>query len=227
MRRIVSLLFLVLWLGSCSSPHIPFRPNAVSPPRIDVKRSMLVAGDWLRTLPAGQWRQTVLFEWHGRKLPMVGLLYLDRANRRVRLLALNDMGMKLFWAQFDHDLWTLHVFHPNLERYTGLSDLLKDALKNLLLVPSFSSEDRMTLQKDGYLLHSSLKNNHIWYRLTGSPPLLTAYGSAVDDWRVDFYQIEQVQGYRWPRGMILRNDRWGYRLIVRNEEFVIDAGATH
>jgi len=218
-RRFFVLLFLLL--SGCSSAPLPFAPHPVVPVRAGVDRAGLLAGDWRAGLPAGRWRQSALFEWHGRRLPMNGLLQFDRQGHSLQLLALNDLGLKLFLLRLDRTTQQLQLFQPALKGYAGLEDLLATALRRLLLQGPIPATARLQRQADGYLLQQSDEGRRAWFRFSGEPPLLTAYGEG-NDWQVDFYQLQDHQGRLWPEGMVLQDHRRGYRLLVRNEEFMAD-----
>ncbi|PNU20640.1 hypothetical protein C2E25_06235 [Geothermobacter hydrogeniphilus] len=220
MRRVFGLLAMLLVLGGCGMAPIPFAPN----PKVAVERGMrrerLLVGDWRQALPAGRWRQSALFEWHGRKLPMVGLLQLDQRRQSLKLLALDDLGTKLFLLQLGPAGEELQVYQPALQGFAGFEDLLVSALRRLYPGGTIAANTRMELGEDAWLLRAPEGAVTAWFRFSGPQPLLTSWGG--EGWQVDCYQLRRHRGQIWPEGMVLNDRKRGYRLLLRNEEFTAD-----
>ena len=210
-RRLV-ILCLVLLLGGCAS--IPFEQPLLAPTRA-LTAAELLAADW-RTVPGG-WRirQSGLFELRGVRLPMEGFLELDNDGRRVRLVALEGLGLKLFDLTVTVDGVEVHHLLPDLAKDPRLAEAVAASVRRIFLAPRPDAGDRLEIRKRDYRL-TRPGGERVEFLFGGEPPLLleTRVRGAAGDWRVGYYQYREAAGVPIPEGILLQDRRAGYRLTL-------------
>ncbi|GAB4554806.1 MAG: hypothetical protein Tsb0017_07330 [Geothermobacteraceae bacterium] len=160
-----------------------------------------------------------MFIWRNHTLPMVGILRWQPQTNTLQLLALDQLGTKLFLYQIDHSGDELRVFQPALENFAGLKELLGSLLHRLFTTGPIPMEFRGEQRQDNWLI-SSTEGESTWFQFRASDLMLTAWGEK--DWRVDCYELKNHNGLIWPAKMVLTDKKHRSRLILRNEELTID-----
>ncbi|MDY0268433.1 hypothetical protein [Trichloromonas sp.] len=205
-------LCLVLLLGGCAS--VPFEKPRLVPTRI-LTAAELLAADW-RAAP-GLWRirQSGLFELRGRRLPMEGFLELDNDGRRVRLVALEGLGLKLFDLTVNVDGVEVHHLLPDLAKEPRLAESVAASVRRIFLAPRPDAGDRLEIRKRDYRL-TRPGDDGIEFLFGGEPPLLleTRVRGEAGDWRVGYYEYREAAGVSIPAGILLQDRRAGYRLTL-------------
>lgn len=205
-------LGLVLLLGGCAS--IPFEKPLLSPTRV-LTAAELAAADWRAV--AGGWRirQSGLFELRGLRLPMEGFLELDNDGRRVRLVALEGLGLKLFDLTVTVDGVQVHHLLPDLAKDARLAEAVAASVRRIFLAPRPDAGDRLEIRKRDYRL-TRPGGERVEFLFGGEPPLLlgTRVRGAGGDWRVGYYQYREAAGVPIPEGILLQDRRAGYRLTL-------------
>ncbi|MDX9710781.1 MAG: hypothetical protein RBT64_14650, partial [Trichloromonas sp.] len=138
LRQGIVGLCLALLLGGCAT--VPFDGPRLAPTRI-LTTTELLAADW-RAAP-GRWRirQLGLFELRGLRLPMEGFLELDNDERRVRLVALEGLGLKLFDLTVTVDGVEVHHLLPDLAKDPRLAEAIATSVRRIFLAPRPGSGD--------------------------------------------------------------------------------------
>lgn len=212
MHRRLVILCLALLLGGCAS--IPFEKPLLSPTRA-LTMAELAAADW-RAAP-GVWRirQSGLFELRGRRLPMEGFLELDNDGRRVRLVALEGLGLKLFDLTVTVDGVEVHHLLPDLAKEPRLAEAVAASVRRIFLTPRPDAGDRLEIRERDYRL-TQPGGERVEFLFGGEPPLLleTRVRGAAGDWRVGYYQYREAAGVPIPEGILLQDRRAGYRLTL-------------
>lgn len=210
-KRIVGAC-LALLLGGCAS--IPFEQPLPTPTRA-LTPAELAAADW-RAAP-GVWRirQSGLFELRGRRLPMEGFLEVDNDGRRVRLVALEGLGLKLFDLTVTVDGVEVHHLLPDLAKDPRLAEAVAASVRRIFLAPRPDAGDRLEIRKRDYRL-TRPSEERVEFLFGGEPPLLleTRVRGAAGDWRVGYYQYRAAAGVPIPEGILLQDRRAGYRLTL-------------
>ena len=210
-RRILGLC-LALLLGGCAS--LPFEQPLLPPTRV-LTAAELPAADW-RAVPGG-WRirQSGLFELRGLRLPMEGFLELDNAGRRVRLVALEGLGLKIFDLTVTVDGVEIHHLLPDLAKDPRLAEAVAASVRRIFLAPRPDAGDRLEIRKRDYRL-TRPDGERVEFLFGGEPPLLleTRVRGAAGDWRVGYYQYREAAGVPIPEGILLQDRRAGYRLTL-------------
>lgn len=217
MKVFAGLLSLLL-LGGCSGSFFP--PPAVEafPPGLD--SSILAASDWTRQ--GGPWRlrQTVQFDFQGRQLTMRGLMSLDPVAGTARLIAVDDLGIKLFDLSVYRDHEALHFLLPDLGRYPRLVEAVAIAVRRMFIAPRPQPGDALQFREDGYELQRRKGEVAISFLFRGGRARLDTIRSegAGVDWQVGYYDYHREGELEYPEKILLEDRIAGYRLRLRVEE---------
>lgn len=211
-RKWIVGCWLALLFGGCAS--VPFNAPKLPPTRV-LTTAELLAADWLAA--PGRWRirQSGLFELRGLRLPMEGFLELDNDGRRVRLIALEGLGLKLFDLTVTVDGAEIHHLLPDLAKDPRLAEAVATSVRRIFLAPRPGADDRLEIRKRDYRL-TRPGEERVEFLFGGEPPLLleTRVRGAGGDWRVGYYQYREASGLPIPEGILLQDRRAGYRLTL-------------
>jgi hypothetical protein len=162
-------------------------------------------------------RQSALFELQGMQVPMAAVLKLDPAQKSARLVAMNDMGVKLYDISVDKASFKAHFIIPELSRYPGFAEAVAVSVRRIFLDPLPSASDLLQVNpKDYRLSRKGAAGEQIRFTLGGAQAQLlekTSRGGA-GSWRVSYYQYQASQGRLFPGGIVLDDDQAGYRLTL-------------
>jgi hypothetical protein len=211
-RIAVAGMLLAALLGGCAPG--PFA-NPARTPTAELTTAEVLAADWLAA--PGRWRirQSGLFELRGLRLPMEGFLELDTANRRVRLVALEGLGLKLFDLTVTAETVEVHHLLPDLAKQPRLAEAVAESVRRIFLAPRPAPGDRLEIRTKEYRL-TQPGSEEVEFVFGGAPPLLleTRSRGPAGDWRVGYYQYRELAGRPIPEGILLRDRRAGYRLTL-------------
>ena len=141
------------------------------------------------------------------RVPIAGVMKLDLAARQARLVGMNDMGVKLYDISVDPAGSRANFVMPELARYPGFAEAVGLSVRRIFLEPRPAPDDALTLSRDSYRLE---------FLLGGARAQLlekSCRGRACS-WRVRYYQYQHDKGSLFPGGIVLDDDRAGYRLTL-------------
>jgi len=214
MTRILLFSVTMLLLAGCVS--VPFPPEAARPVPRGVGAAQLAAGSWRGQPGVFLLEQRAEFDFHGRKLEMRGMMKLDMPEGRARLVAVDDLGIKLFDLTVTRGGQTLHDELPQLAKYPQLAQGVAASVRRIFLVPRPEAGDRERAGATHYLLSRSWKGGELTFTF-GGPKLdlqrVRASGGGRR-WQVDYYQYHRQKGLTYPGGIVLSDNLAGYRLTL-------------
>ncbi len=208
-------LLTALLLAGCAGSFFPPPPTAAVP--VGRNAAELAASDWTR-LP-GRWllTQTAEIVFHGRKLPMQGLLQLDAERRTARLIAVNELGIKLLDLEVFAEGEKVHFLLPELARYPRLGEAVATSVRRMFLAPRPLPGDRLAAGAAAYELTREEGERTIRCLFGGRQARLeqirvTAPGI---DWRVGYYDYRSEGKVEYPEMILLQDRVAGYRLRLK------------
>ncbi|AMV72125.1 hypothetical protein JCM30471_06270 [Desulfuromonas carbonis] len=217
MKVFAGLLTLLLLTG-CSGSFFPPPAAEAFPPGLD--SALLAASDWTRQEGPWRLRQTVEFDFHGRQLTMRGLMSLDPVAGTARLIAVDDLGIKLFDLSVYRDHEMLHFLLPDLGRYPRLLEAVAIAVRRMFIAPRPQPGDALKLRDDGYELQAREGDVVTSFLFRGGGARLDtirAEGPGVA-WQVGYYDYHRQGELEYPEKILLEDRIAGYRLRLRIEE---------
>jgi hypothetical protein len=211
-RRHWTALLLAVLLSGCTAS--PFATPQLVPTR-ELTAVELLEPFWLGDAAVYRIRQSGVFQLHGMKLPIEGFMELDAGNRQARLVALGEMGLKLFDLTVTADTVEVHHLLPDLRKHPGLAEAVADSVRRIFFQPQPAQTDCLEIVSQEYRLQRSGSNN-LSFVFGGEPPLLLEKRSIgpAGDWQVGYYQYRELAGRQIPEGIFLQDQRGGYSLTL-------------
>lgn len=205
---------LLLLMNACAT--VPFAPTELTP---TVPRSAAALSDGLWSSGSGSLmiRQSALFEFGGMRVPIAGIMKLDRSAKVARLVGMNDMGVKLYDISVDAASSQANFIIPDLASYPGFAEAVATSVRRIFLYPEPAAGDTLERTKTNYLLtrkDSDGGRTRFVFGGADSQLLKKQYRGPAGAWLVRYYQYNRQQGRLFPGGIVLDDDRAGYRLTL-------------
>lgn len=215
MRRLLTCLpgALLLLLTGCAT--VPFQPVELTPtaPR---SAAELSAGLWSRSGSKLMLRHSALFEFQGMRVPVEAMLMLDPAAGEARLVGMTEMGVKLYDITILPDGSRANFVMPEFARYPGFADAVATSVRRIFLAPEPGPGDLVRVAPKSYLLTREDEGGTVSFTLGGADAQLLekSFRGRDGSWRVRYYQYQRSNGRLFPGGVVLEDDRAGYRLTL-------------
>ena len=151
------------------------------------------------------------------RVPIVGVMKLDLGKREARLVGMNDMGVKLYDISVSVASSEAHFMVPDLARYPGFAEAVAASVRRIFLDPQPSAGDLLEITRTSYLLSRvGASGARIRFALGGAEAQLleTSCRGGSEAWRVRYYQYRRSRERLFPGGIVLDDDRAGYRLTL-------------
>ena len=212
------LLILLVLLAGCTP--LPFK----APPEVALDRTLdaaqLARHSWPETDSHYRVRQTVLFELRGARVPMTGLMDLDARNGSIRLVAVNDLGVKFFDLQLDRDSETLHYLLPELARFPDFGKVVASAVRRIFLLPRADGREALTFHGQRYRLsrEEGARQTRFEFGGPGAQLLSIEQSTPDEEWQIDYFEYPETTAPAAPGGVVLEDRRAGYRLTLWLDE---------
>lgn len=214
MKKFFLLLVLIALVG-CARP-VPFKLPPLVSTNAQITPAELVAGVWTEHPGVYRMRQSVLFELGGMRVPMTGLLQLDTRERQVRLVAMNDMGVKLFDLAVTERDQEEHFIFPELAKYPGFSKAVATSVRRIFLEPRINGHEVLRRSEQAYELERPYAQGHLRFIFGGVTPRLleTAVDAESEQWQARFFEYQPSSEVDYPHGIVLEDRIAGYRLTL-------------
>jgi hypothetical protein len=152
-------------------------------------------------------------------MAVLGVLQVDRAAGTFELMGMNHMGLKLFHLGADAgDAAIRYALPPLMEQKDVLLSMAADTRRMYLdLAPAEGATVKI---RETYVRFSQeTPEGTLVYEFGGAPVVLLEKrmeGFLGTIWRVRYYDYAEAGSAVYPRGVVMDNDRFGYRIIVKN-----------
>ena len=218
MNKFILLALIILSGAGCSS--IPFQKTNYA--LLDSVGPELARQEFASSLPDRfQVMNTIVFQYKWRSFPALGYIDVNRGLKTFAVSCLNPVGVKLFELSADNDSIKTNFVLKELLRRGDLPKVVGEDIRRIYFdnVPSPEAK----AQKDRYrVIFSEPSGSGIMkFIFAGSPPMLIEkryYEKNRLPWSVFYYEYRRDHGKFYPGGIILKNYRYGYNLIVRLKE---------
>ncbi len=203
-------------IQGCVSSKVPFQGTELIPVS-PMTTAALVGHLWSSGSGRYLIRQSALFEFQGSSIPIEGMMRLDLDKKQGRLVAMNEMGVKLFDLVVDPATSESLFVIPELMRYPGFTEAVAISVRRIFLSPGPSPDDTLVLADKSYLLTRTQDNRTLRFVLGGRDVQMIEKSSVSSDeaWRVRYFEFQQDQQLPFlPRGIVLDDERAGYRLTL-------------
>jgi hypothetical protein len=158
-------------------------------------------------------------------LAVLGVLRVDRPAGTFELVGLNQLGVKLFHVAGDsHGDMIRYAVPPLMEHKDLLMAIAEDIRRMFLdLVPTSAAEtdtDSTTIEYS-----EETPQGKMVYEVGDSPPILLEKrltGFFGTKWRVRYYRYHSFSSTLYPRGIVMDNGHYHYRIIVKNRDWGVE-----
>ncbi|MEZ4601633.1 MAG: DUF3261 domain-containing protein [Syntrophotaleaceae bacterium] len=217
MKKLLPIMLLLL-LAACAAPaRVPI--PVIEPAPAGLATEDLASAVWTERPAVMRLRQTARFSFRGREVPMIGMMELDTRSKKTRLVAVNQMGVKLFDLEVTQSGVVEHYLLPQLARYPRFGEAVAVSLRRIFLspVPIQETDVLETREDGGYRLSGERNADQVAF-LFGSDPVRLieqTLRGPKDDWKVVYLDYCLLAEQPYPREIVLEDRRAGYRLDLR------------
>ena len=156
-------------------------------------------------------------------LAVLGVLSADRTAGTFELLGMNHLGVKFFHLAGERQETTIRFAVPPLmEQKEVLRSMAEDTRRMYLgLTPGdgATAEIHPTFVR----FYENTPEGKLVYEFGGQPTVLLEKrldGAFGPIWRVRYYEYATATTWLYPRGIVMENNRFNYRIIVKNREWL-------
>ena len=154
-------------------------------------------------------------------LAVLGVLRVDRVAGTFELVGLNHLGVKLFDLNGDRQGTHVRFAIPPLAKQQDVLLAMGDDIRRMYfdLLPGRSAAAQ--IERTDVKFTQKEPGGRLVYELGGRPGVLLekkliGFFGAV--WRVRYYRYESQGASLYPRGIVMDNSRFHYRIIVKNRD---------
>ncbi|MEN7972732.1 MAG: hypothetical protein ABFR47_02735 [Verrucomicrobiota bacterium] len=215
MKRWLSFLGLLLLTG-CAT--VPFEPE----PKADLRG--VDAGEVVSGFDAAvgqrfELLQSVVFSFFGKGFTGLGYLSIDPESDAYALSCMTPAGITLFELRGEGDNVDALFMPPQLEKHGDhIARSMGRDLKRIYFGWSPPDGAKVKRRKSRLVFKSKQDGETVKHLYSGSRHLLTEKRFSKG-WRtrcvVRYYDYEEIDGRLYPRGIILYNKQFHYRMVLR------------
>lgn len=222
MRKCLAMLFLLIAAGCASDPFTrPPLPDLVNP---DPKS---IVEQFANSLPRQFTSEdnVVIQAPFGNQIAVLGVLKVDRDAGTFELIGLNPLGVKFFdIASNEHDSTIRFAIPPLLEHRDLLLSIAAD-IRLIYFNPTPESGLDVQIEPKIVRFSKNTSDGKLVYEFGDIPGVLlekrmdALFGAT---WRVRYYQYAVQSGELFPHGIVMDNNRFHYRIIIKNSDWTSD-----
>jgi hypothetical protein len=158
-------------------------------------------------------------------LAVLGVIRVDRTAGTFELVGLNQLGVKLFHVAGDSHGDTIRYAVPPLMKHKDfLLSIAADIGRMFLnVVPDDGAETNVDSTTIEY--SEDTPQGKMVYEVGDNPPVLLEkrlVGFFGTKWRVRYYRYHPSSGTLYPRGIVMDNGHYHYRIIVKNRDWGVE-----
>jgi hypothetical protein len=218
MRQWLAGWLCLILLAGCGG--VPFQktvyvPLEIEDPQAAVERFKMNSPESFQLL------NTIVFQYNWMKFSGLGYIRVNTPKKTFAVVCINHMGVKLFELSGD-EKGTATIFA--LEEFTRKGDLpavVGEDIKRIYFDQTPSSEAAIVKEKTRIIFRQPSGAGITEYIFAGAEVNLTEKSYYEDDalvWRVSYYEYQSDEGKLYPRGIILKNYKYGYGFMVKLKE---------
>ena len=154
-------------------------------------------------------------------LAVLGVLRVDRVAGTFELVGLNHLGVKLFDLNGDRQGTTVRFAIPPLMNLHQVLVAIGDDIRRMYfdLVPGGRAE--VQIERRDVKFTQKENGGRLVYVFGGQPGVLLekrSIGFFGAVWRVRYYRYESQEASLYPAGIVMDNNQFHYRIIVKNRD---------
>jgi hypothetical protein len=158
-------------------------------------------------------------------LAILDVLRVDRVAGKFELVALNHLGIKLFDLSGDRANVSIGYLLPPLAGEKDILISIGHDIANMYLDPIPVEAAKTEIGSNKIVFSEKQSRGTLIYEFGGASPVLLDKhldGWFWTKWRVRYFRYSAEFGGLYPRGIVMDNGRYHYRIIVKNRDLEID-----
>jgi hypothetical protein len=158
-------------------------------------------------------------------LAVLGVLRVDRAAGTFELVALNQIGVKLFHVAGDRTTATVRFAIPPLMAHEDLLLAVAQDIRRMYFDLISNAAAQTQISPTMVIFRESTSDGTVEKDFGGNPPVLLEKqlnGLFGPVWKVSYYEYREQSGGLYPRGIVMDNHQYHYRIIVKNRDWEAD-----
>lgn len=219
MSRVLSILTLSLLLAGCST--VPFETE----PKADFQglEPSAVVTDFSESVGTHfELLESVVFKFFGREFTGMGYLSIDPSDRAYALSCMTPTGIKLFeLTGLGDDVQALFVPPPMEKHRARFAEAVGRDLRRIYFDWEPPPGAQVKQKKDRLIFKDKTDSETTTYTFSGAQKCLTEKRFSKG-WKtrcvVHYFDYEEVDGRLYPKGIILYNKAFHYRMVLRVKE---------
>ncbi len=217
-----TLMLGMTLLAGCAS--VPFA--AVPTPLLHDPDPTAMRSAWSASLPTRfTTEDTVIIEFPGNSMAFLGFLRIDRATGTFDVQGMNHLGLRAFLISGDPRKTEVRFAAPPLAENPKVLESIAQDIRHMYfdLVPDQTARVRVGARSVRYT--EARPGAEIEFVMGGADGVLlekrlTRWIWPV--WRVRFYEYAPTVEGVFPRGIVLDNARFHYRIVVKSRSLRIE-----
>ncbi|WP_435548325.1 hypothetical protein [Desulfobacterium sp. N47] len=209
---------ILLCLNGCSA--IPFKkaiPVSVenADPESVKEQFALKIADKFRII------NTIVFEYKGQAFSFIGYSDVDTKEKIFTVAGINPVGVKLFELTGEKDKTVLKFAIGDFTKKGNFTEAVGGDIRKIFFDRLPETGAKVYKNKNEIVFTQNEGDAIIEYVFAGQDNLLVEKRCLVDNksiWSVNYYEYTVKNGKLHPLGIILKNYKYGYRLILRLKE---------
>lgn len=163
---------------------------------------------------------TVVFNGWGKTFSSLGLIKYDQSDGSFLIAGLTQMGIKIFELAGDREQLTRSYTMPQIPKPKRFTRALADDIRHIYFDWLPPADAKPAKNKNTVVFTALHNSGKIEYTYGGAQPtLLTKRCYNRNDrllWKATYYEYQThgEDGMLYPRGIVLNNYQYGYRLTV-------------
>jgi len=164
---------------------------------------------------------SVVFEYKGEAFPFIGYSDVDTLEKTFTVVGLTQFGIKLLELTGNNDKTELRFAIEEFTKRGNFAEAVADDIKKIYFNRLPGAGAKASKEKYKIVFASDENGATIEHVFAGVGNLLVEKRCTVDNiavWSVYYYEYRIENGKLFPAGIILENDKYDYRLILRLKE---------
>ncbi len=216
--RYVFIILIGLLVGCSADPFVrPPLPKLVRPDALAIKTDFANA----QAAEFSSQDSVIISAPFHDDIAVLGVVKIDRKADEFEMVGLNQLGLELFHLSGKGNTVTVvSAIPPLMEQKPILESIGRDVRRMYFdLVPPAKADYKIDDTTVRY------EKGDLVYEFGGQPIVLLekrVEGAFGPKWRVRYYDYAESAGRLYPRGIVMDNGHYHYRIVVKNRNWQTD-----
>ena len=215
MKQLPAILILFFCLAGCTA--VPFQKTSYVP--VQSFDPWTVAGQFKNNLPDNfMLINTIVFEYNWNKFSGIGYITVNTGEETFTVVCINPVGIKLFELSGAKDKIDTHFALEQFTKKGNFAGTVGEDIRHIYFNLTPSPKAVIKKKKLKIIFSEPSEAGVVEYVFAGSGGYLTEKNYYEDDilsWRVLYYEYQEKDGKFYPKGVVLKNYKYGYSLTIK------------